>query len=252
MSESTVAYHPRSFWTDEEPGGHPLPHEQINGLTIHHTVMPFFGEPGDLVALRKYMVRLAHVRPDLAWRRPNGTLQPEVPYSFVVFKGNHENQGIVIEGRGWDRTGAHTANFNSKVYGVAYAGNTDIEHMTPGVVAAIRHIGMRLPRPLEADRTRAHRETKATSCPGSHLYAVMDKLQPPFIAPKETELPDTLEFAKRDNEDTRVYLIIGGKYKMWVPDMPTLYRWAVRHNIAHDIRRDTELVNGCETIGEEP
>src|SRR5690606_10278421 len=117
-----ITWLPRSFWTDTPPGGHPKPHESFRRLVIHHTVMalPDFDRDGvffgDLDDIREYMIRLSEARPDLYWRG-----RPEVPYSFVHFYGERPEDGIVVEGRGFGRTGAHTGNWNSKVYGCAAA-----------------------------------------------------------------------------------------------------------------------------------
>ncbi|MGE4425484.1 MAG: hypothetical protein AB7G37_03415 [Solirubrobacteraceae bacterium] len=173
-----VTYLERSWWTDRPPHGHRVPHSQFIGLAVHHTVFvmaDWDGDGilhGDLDDIKRYMERLRTARPDLG---------ADVPYSFVVFPGATPGDGIVVEGRGPGQTGAHTHGFNSTRYGVAFAGNTMVEAVTPGVVAAFRAVGERLFDPAGAARTFGHRDHGQTLCPGDHLYVELPQLQPPFL-----------------------------------------------------------------------
>lgn len=260
MDNGTVIYLPRSFWTDVEPGGHSLPHEQINDMIVHHTVMLMQDYDhdgylqGDLDDIKRYMIRLSEVRPDLYWEG-----RPEVPYSFVHFLGQDERHGIVVEGRGWDRTGAHTANFNSKVYGCAFAGDSTFQAPTIGLLATFRFIGGLLPRPLEAGRVRGHRDTKATACPGELLYAALPSLQPPFVIETMADQKESdvvkLDFVKRKNEDPRCYLRIraggdGPEYKQRIyGGWGTLVRMADLAGIpAEVVELEPEQVNGLRDL----
>lgn len=177
-----MTYLPRSWWTDAPPGGHPTPHSQYLGLVVHHTVivMPDYDgdgfTAGDLDDVRRYMLKLRDARPDLAYQGVN-----EVPYSFVTFPGTHWNHGIVVEGRGPGRTGAHTLGFNSTRYGVAHAGNSSTEAISDGEVEAIREVGRRLWDPLGAVRAKGHRDLRATACPGDSLYGRLGEVQPPYF-----------------------------------------------------------------------
>lgn len=211
MSKPKVTYLSRAFWTDDPAGGHPLPHAQINQLVAHHTVFilkDYDGDGylnGDLDDIRSYMLALRAARPDLAFNGVN-----EIPYSFVHFFGEHEDEAFVVEGRGWDRTGAHTLNYNSKVYGCATAGNTDIQPATSGLIASYRLVGSLLPNPMNAGRTMGHRDVGHTACPGQSLYDHMGQLQPPFLPiPVQEDDDVTPRFIMRNNGDPRVYLEMG-------------------------------------------
>jgi len=213
MPEATdVLYLPRSFWTDVEPGGHLVPEDQIKRMVIHHTVfvMSDYDKDGylngDLDDIKRYMVRLSEARPDLYWQG-----RPEVPYSFVHFYGGMEWLGIVVEGRGPYRTGAHTANWNSKVYGCAFAGNANEQKPTRGLVESFRHIGSKYNL---TGATWGHRDAKATECPGDYLYDYIAALQPPFPDVEVPMAADSLDFGMRNNGDRRVYLLVGDKWKM--------------------------------------
>ncbi len=62
----------------------------------------------------KMMRRLQTVRPDLG---------KDVPYNFVAFLMKKKHTIMVCEGRGEDRTGAHTKGHNTSGIGISFAGN---------------------------------------------------------------------------------------------------------------------------------
>lgn len=89
----------------------------------------------------------------------------DIAYSWLV-----DRDGVVWEGRGWRRVGAHTRGFNSTAVAVAYLGDGS----GPVPAAALRTI-----RELadEADREfgrrlerLGHRDVGRTACPGDVLY----------------------------------------------------------------------------------
>lgn len=170
----TVRFLARHDWDNSEAPrlGHIVPTTRFTRINVHHTVAIIDDAPGlgDEIA---YMRKLRTIRPDLGL---------DVPYSFVVFAQTNPSDCIVAEGRGWKRTGAHTAGENSSSYGVAFAGNTNIEPVTPGVLDGYRFIGRGLRDPAGARPTLGHRDHKATACPGANLYARLPELQPPFTA----------------------------------------------------------------------
>jgi hypothetical protein len=180
----TVRYLDRDEW-----GGGPvragvlLPRDRFVGLVAHHTVMVMRDYDhdsralGDLDDIKHYMRVLQTSRPDLG---------PEVPYSFVVFRGAEPHDCVVAEGRGFGVTGAHTTGYNSSRYGVAYAGNTSVDEVTPGVLDGYRWVGARLTVASPVP-TLGHRDTKSTECPGNNLYALLGRIQPPFEEDDVTE-----------------------------------------------------------------
>lgn len=166
-----ITYLPRSDW--DESGaprlGHIIPRTQIKGLVGHHTVTLKPDQPG-FDDERQHMEYLRTVRPDLG---------EDVPYNQCVFGQADPMKAIVAEGRGWDRTGAHTEGFNSSRWGVAAVGNFNHDEFTLGMIRAFRWIGTNLVV-LEPVATRGHRDLKATACPGSNIYSEIPQLQPPF------------------------------------------------------------------------
>ena len=181
----TVRYLDRDEW-----GGGPvrkgvlLPRDNFVGLVVHHTVMVQrdydhdAATLGDIDDIKHYMRMLQTARPDLGL---------EVPYSFCVFKGATPDDCVVAEGRGLGVTGAHTTGYNSTRYGVAYAGNAEVDSITDGVLEGYRWVGQRLTvdQPVA---TIGHRDTKSTACPGENLYARLDEIQPPFTT-EEDDMP---------------------------------------------------------------
>lgn len=170
--------------------GHATPHEQYDGLVVHHTVivMPDYDHDGlvggDIDDICSYMRQLQRARPDLGL---------EVPYSFVIFEGSTPDEVIVAEGRGFGRTGAHTIGYNSTRYGCALAGDYTAREPTPGQIAGIRWVGAQLADPSGAVSTLGHRDVYATACPGVDAYPHLDEMQPPFTAPpaptEEDDMP---------------------------------------------------------------
>lgn len=167
--------------------GHLVPHTQFVQLFVHHTVIvqrDWDGDGylnGDLDDIYAYMRSLQTARPDLGL---------DVPYSFVVFPGAEAGDGIVCEGRGWARTGAHTIDHNSTSYGVAFAGDMTDWPPTPGMLAAVRWVGEGLADPYNALPTKGHRDVYATACPGAMAYPLLDLVQPPFTTAPPPEDDD--------------------------------------------------------------
>lgn len=164
---------------------HRVPHQQFKGLAVHHTVTnwnpdDYTGENyGDLQHdIGTAMRALLFSRPDLG---------PEVPYSFVVFQDPDPNLAWLAEGRGLSFTGAHTAGYNSTVYGVAMYGNYDLRDPTPGMAEAIYTVGTWLADPIGARPTIFHYDVSATACPGGRSFLIRDLVKPPFypITPEE-------------------------------------------------------------------
>jgi hypothetical protein len=234
-----VTYLPRSWWTDAPSIGHRTPHSQYLGLAIHHTVFvmaDWDGDGflhGDLDDVRRYMERLSVARPDLG---------PDVPYSYIVFYGEDDNHGIVVEGRGPGRTGAHTAGFNSTRYGCAFAGNTMDQPITRGVIEAFREVGRRLHEPITAVRTFGHKDhsDKGTACPGTHLYARIGELQPPFHQlSNEAPQEDDMALLVQVPGDSKVWAITA-LTKRYVGDMDDDFNVLVHLKLVPEPPRNPE------------
>lgn len=182
---------------------------------IHHTVMidrddatkNIWESDAEIFA---NMRQLQTVRgPDLGY---------DVPYSFVAYIG--PDGGLTIcEGRGEDRTGAHSKGHNTAAIGISFAGDfenhaiepaqlgaamdnlsqflvwlkTDASHPDYGSYAPMSKLADR--RPPSADRVVwVHRDIKATACPGEKLLAYVGLVA--FRKPEKTA-----EFPRRNRID---------------------------------------------------
>jgi N-acetylmuramoyl-L-alanine amidase len=98
--------------------GNRVARERRTHVFVHHTVMVDDDSTPNMwdseADIKTMMKRLQRVRPDLGL---------DVPYNFVAFLSS-DNDGLTIcEGRGEDRTGAHTKGHNTKAIAVSFAGD---------------------------------------------------------------------------------------------------------------------------------
>lgn len=178
-----LVYLTRDDWgarTDIPRLGHPVNRLDRTEAIIHHTVIidndatPNRWET--LAEVKAKMVQLQTIRPDLGL---------DVPYNFVAF---HMADGslIICEGRGFDRTGAHTHGHNTR--GMATAGQGNF-HLGQTVNPYADHwsrwwgyqkydMGMENLGSSRPARGIAygHRDFIATGCPGDKLYAIIPQL----------------------------------------------------------------------------
>lgn len=103
-------------------------------VIVHHTVTPDTDDTPNVWENEEdvfaQMRRLQVARPDLGF---------DVPYNFVVFLFNG-NALIVCEGRGEDRTGAHTKGHNTAGIAMSFAGNFDAIAIPASEVASRMHL----------------------------------------------------------------------------------------------------------------
>lgn len=149
---------------------------------IHHTVVVdndvTRNEFEDLAEVRAAMRRLQTIRAQ--------DLGADVPYSFVGFCMS-DGRLVLCEGRGLDRSGAHTRNHNVAAIGIALQGNfentplptrfdeqlTALGNWLRGIRENEGFINLGANHPLGRD-VFGHRDIAATACPGRHTF---DKLR---------------------------------------------------------------------------
>jgi hypothetical protein len=147
---------------------------------IHHTVFTDNdaspNEFEDLNEVKSRMRVLQTIRPDLG---------KDVPYSMVAFC-MADGQLVLCEGRGLDRSGAHTRGHNESALGIAFQGNFQTEPLPRhfddqlaslgkwlnGLILKEGFFNLGRVRPGGRDLW-GHRDLKPTQCPGQQLY---DKL----------------------------------------------------------------------------
>jgi hypothetical protein len=199
-----VTYLDRESWyADSNLGrlGRIVPRSYRDRVFIHHTVIIDDSDPSKNLwetesEVIQQMQKLQTIRPDLGY---------DVPYNFVIFLMNTNPPSIyVCEGRGEDRSGAHTRGFNYEAIGIALQGDfetysIDLEPYTDlisqflgwlkfdpnapnygGPYAPLSHLGTVTPD--NSDRqVFAHRDVSETDCPGDSTIAVLSQFR--FINP---------------------------------------------------------------------
>ena len=113
--------------------GHKVPRSKHTHVIIHHTVVSDENDTSPILwetlpDVYRNMRRLQTLRPDLG---------NDVPYNFLVYFMAKKNAMVICEGRGEDRSGAHTIGHNTAGIGIALAGNFHEDDVT-GVEVAKR------------------------------------------------------------------------------------------------------------------
>jgi hypothetical protein len=186
--------------------GYAVTRDKRTHVTFHHTVSidrdatPNVWETLDEVKAK--MRQLQVIRPDLG---------NDVPYSFVFFL-MADGTIIVCEGRGYDRTGAHTHGHNTDGMGLAGAGNFELaRNIGPWLPeingflwhlkyeANMRNLEIR-PHPIPPNRVcHGHRDFKSTACPGRNVF---------------NRLPE-MKFEKKEDDTMKAYRIEGRGPQVW-------------------------------------
>ena len=145
---------------------------------IHHTVITDSdATPNEWESLGEVRARMR----DLQIIR-SGDLGDDVPYSMVVFC-MADGDLTICEGRGLERSGAHTPGHNDSAFGIAIQGNFEsgtlprhfdvqlagLGKWLRGVLLKEGFFNLGKIRPPDRD-VWGHRDAKATLCPGQQLY----------------------------------------------------------------------------------
>ncbi|MFQ5694614.1 MAG: hypothetical protein ACE5HB_01340 [Terriglobia bacterium] len=157
--------------------GKAVPPAERTEVFIHHTVVvdedvsPNEWETVDEVKAK--MRQLQTIRPDLGL---------DVPYSMVAFC-MADGDLVLGEGRGLERSGAHTRGHNRKALGIAFQGNFErtplpghFEQQLVDLGDWLRElrtekglVNLGTVRPVDRE-VWGHRDVKDTLCPGRHLF----------------------------------------------------------------------------------
>jgi len=95
----------------------------------------------------------------------------DIGYNFLVGE-----DGNAYEGRGWDRVGAHSPNYNSQAYGVCMLGNfmnSNPNAAAQNVAQQLISCGISLGKLSSNYSLHGHRDGTCTDCPGNALYATI-------------------------------------------------------------------------------
>lgn len=206
MSGFDIARHlrfvPRSGWgaSPRYPReGHKVARDRRTHVFIHHTVMVDRDDSPNIweteAEIFAKMRSLQTARPDLGL---------DVPYSFVAFMTTLNDGLYICEGRGEDRSGAHSVGHNTASIGVSFAGDFEnrpiadeeiakrmpmlsaflgwlkhsASHPDYGSYEPMKNLGSKRPK----DRAVfVHQDIKATACPGAKLIPHLAEVA--FVAP---------------------------------------------------------------------
>lgn len=188
-----LLYLDRADWgadTSKPRLGYAVAPEKRTEAVMHHTVIVDDDTTKNiwesLAEVKGKMRQLQVIRPDLG---------PDVPYNDVGFLMS-DGGVIICEGRGRDRTGAHTYGHNTPAIALSMQGNFSLPWIgvsmwLPSVSrywawrkSELPNLGSK--RPVRA-LVYGHRDFDSTSCPGDELYAQL----PNITFAQEDEMPVT-------------------------------------------------------------
>lgn len=157
--------------------GHPVHMGPVSQVYIHHSVS---ADNGDEHAELRLIQRL-HMDDDSS----------DIDYSWLIGR-----DADVYQGRGWGVEDGATGTGpgeepDGSMGGVSYSicclGNYDLKQPTTEMIDAIRQVislgiegGFITDKVFEPGAIRGHREVRATSCPGDHVFEQLDAIRVPW------------------------------------------------------------------------
>ncbi len=197
------------------------------GLVFHHTVTTdndtTKNEWENLDEVRAMSVRMQTIRPDLGL---------DVPYNFLAFPMS-DGDVAMVEGRGEDRSGAHTKGHNIEFIAVAWVGDFENRAAPARLAANMQDVAdtimtMGFPnmgsrRPSDTREVFGHRDVGSTSCPGKAIFGLLGGVTlsgqgtntvPPITTPPEgtTRLPPPPETIRA----LFAAGVLGGDPEFWI------------------------------------
>ncbi|KAG8229695.1 hypothetical protein J437_LFUL015023 [Ladona fulva] len=161
----------RSVWGAREPNGTTVMTTPVEYVIVHHTAT---GNCSSTDSCSRILRDIQKYHMD----ERNGRFS-DIGYSFLV-----GGDGKVYEGRGWNKQGAHTKNYNDKGIGIAFIGNFQSEllkctkesNAAQELITCGAEMGM-----VKWDyKLLGHQQTKATECPGKALFDII-KTSPRWV-----------------------------------------------------------------------
>ncbi|XP_077295630.1 peptidoglycan-recognition protein LB-like [Arctopsyche grandis] len=111
----------------------------------------------------------------------------DIGYSFGV-----GGDGLIYEGRGWTRMGAHAPKYNDQSIGICTIGDWRINIPPPNQLKAVQDLiafGVRDGRINKSYKLLGHRQTRPTECPGQALFDEIKKWPHFSSTTKEVKMP---------------------------------------------------------------
>lgn len=188
-----VPYLSRTEWGHSLPLGPPMVLPAAESW-VHHSVT-IADDDHDLLATGDVIADMREI--ERIGRQRFGRF----PYSWCIHPS-----GVVGEGAGFN-IGAHTADHNSRSFGICAIGNysatappAPMTRAFAVLLVALEQAGALVPG---THPTGGHRDTKDTECPGNLLYPQLGEIRlladdPTLLTPKEDEMPKATYVRRRD------------------------------------------------------
>ena len=192
-------------------------------IPVHHTVIVDNDATPDLwetlVEVKAKMRQLQVIRADIT----------DVPYNAVGFL-MADRSLIVCEGRGPNRSGAHTIGHNRRGYGFAFEGNMEAlpnPDVSLWVPRLNRFFGWvkaeQLPRlgtfvtnhEHGAHQFFPHQDVSATACPGRAVIPVIDQFRYELAEEEEDDMPYSFIVQEQDGGEEGVWMVSGDLMSRW-------------------------------------
>lgn len=148
----------RSQWRARAPKSRQNMATPVNHVFIHHTA-------GQTCSTTSACSKVAR---DTQNFHMNKRGWADLGYNFLV-----GGDGKIYEGRGWNKVGAHTVNYNSKAIAISFMGNFDKTLPSAAMRNAARQLidcGVKKGYIRKTRQIHGHRDAACTACPGAALY----------------------------------------------------------------------------------
>jgi len=97
----------------------------------------------------------------------------EIGYNFLI-----GGDGVIYEGRGWGKGGAHTRGYNSNAIAISFIGSFKTRAPSAAMVRAAQALiqcGVSRRQIQSGYGLYGHRDANATDCPGNSLYSLIKR-----------------------------------------------------------------------------
>lgn len=176
-----MLYVPLGAWTDKPRGGEVVGPADL--IIIHHWYIPDVPESATLEESKKAMRAVENAHINNGWGNSTG-------YNWCI-----GDNGLIFEGRGLFRKGAHTQYQNGRSRGIAFMNNGDQARPTPKAWNACRDLIGYLTGNGDVKPTfqlKGHHDYAPKSCPGTLVYPHLAEL----LTPQEDDMFSDVDAAR--------------------------------------------------------
>lgn len=137
--------------------------------------------------------------------------------------------GLIFEGHGIDRRGAHTYGHNTHGRAICFVGNYEADHPTDAMIDAAAWLlahGFLSGWWDAAELQGGHRDVRQTSCPGRHAYAAMRHIDDTAARYVNALFTHTEKDAMTPDQEKKIHARIDGLVRH-IDDVTELARYCV-------------------------